>query len=233
MVIEPFAGSMAYSLYHRPKVALGLEVNERVVQLWRRLCAMDLEEIETMRIPEVGEVTRNLYWVLTSSSSHSLEFGYRTMTPFMHERAESQRDMTARHWPYANHVLYRWDDYREAPILAATYFIDPPYQGVAAYGEHSKIDYRGLAEWVHSLPDEAQVIACEGPNGTWLPFKEHKRFRGVRTKPGREHTNHEYVWKSEIRQCLCGAFFKPHRADHVHCSEKCRVKAFRDARRNV
>ena len=57
--------------------------------------------------------------------------------------------------------------------IEATYFIDPPYfdQGKQYAGGNSALDYKQLAEWIHSLVGE--VIVCEGSgHNNWLPFKE-------------------------------------------------------------
>ena len=40
LVIEPFAGSLAYTIHHRPESAVGIERDDRVVALWHRLATM-------------------------------------------------------------------------------------------------------------------------------------------------------------------------------------------------
>jgi hypothetical protein len=168
LVIEPFAGSMAYSLHHRPNLALGLEANKRVVDLWHRLSSMTASEIKALRPPDVCEVTTDLYWILASASGSALEMRYRKVTWFMADRFEKQKRMTVRHIGYApNHVLYRWADYWEAPDIEATWFVDPPYETITGYGND------GLAEWC--LTRRGQVIVCEGANGSWLPFTKHRK----------------------------------------------------------
>jgi hypothetical protein len=224
LVIEPFAGSMAYTLFHRPKMALGIEANERVVDLWWRLRDMSMREIRAMPVPEIGERTDDLYWVLASASNTSLEVRGRTVTWFMDMRLERQKRLTIKHHAYVRgHVLYQHGDYTDAPDIEATWFIDPPYEGVTGYG-NEPLDYAALAEWV--LSRRGQVIVCEGAQGSWLPFQDHHVLRGVNS--GQGGTAHrEQAWTASIQVCRCGARFKPTRANHVHCSTRCRVAAHR------
>jgi hypothetical protein len=66
-------------------------------------------------------------------------------------------------------------DYHDAPDIAATWFVDPPYQpnGTMA-GSHYRcssadIDYEELADWCRRR--RGQVIVCEQHPAAWLPFK--------------------------------------------------------------
>jgi hypothetical protein len=230
VVIEPFAGSMAYSLFHRPKMAVGLEVNKRVVDLWRRLCSMTLHEIRALQPPAVGEITTDLYWILASASYSALDVRQLKVTSFMAGRFEFQKRMTIRHIGYApNHIHYQFGDYWEAPDIEATWFIDPPYETITGYGKgNDPLDYGDLAEWCISR--RGQRIVCEGPAGTWLPFKKHRNYRGVRVSKGVERNGTEFVWKPEIRVCRCGRRSQPSNAKHVYCSDRCRVAAHRAGR---
>jgi hypothetical protein len=234
LVIEPFAGSMAYSLHWRPRAAIGLEANGFVVQLWRQLCGMSVSDIKTMQPPHIGTYTTDLYWMLTSSSATALKAKGLTMNEFMYERALSQQQMTIREHNYTrNSILYIHDDYREAPDVAATWFIDPPYSGVNGgyHPEYSTLDYEELAMWC--LDRKGQLIVCEDNNGWWLPFKPHRNSRGVRASKGVERKNAEFVWTSETRLCRCGARFRPTNSKHVYCSTRCRVAAYRARRRDA
>jgi hypothetical protein len=231
LVIEPFAGSMAYSLHWRPGFAIGCEANGFVVRLWRRLAHMSVSQIKTMQLPPIGTYTTDLYWMLTSSSTTALKAKGLTMTEFMYKRALAQQRMTVREQNYAeNNVLYYHGDYQEAPDVAATWFIDPPYSGVNGgyHPEYSTVDYEELALWC--LNRKGQLIVCEGNDGWWLPFKPLRSFRGVRASKGVERKNAEFVWSSETRLCRCGARFRPTNTKHVYCTSRCRVAAHRARR---
>jgi len=65
-------------------------------------------------------------------------------------------------------------DYSDAPDIAATWFVDPPYQplGTMASGGYrygADLDYEALSEWCRSR--RGQVIVCEQAPASWLPFR--------------------------------------------------------------
>lgn len=169
LVVEPFAGSMAYTLLHRPFRALGIEKDERVVELWHRMAALE----EVPEPPIKGTPTDDLLVKLCSYSEHALTSGTMTVTSRMlrdwgpvHRRAIEAA-------PYArDRIVYRQGDYSDAPDIVATWLIDPPYQRANRRGYRegaSGIDYAALADWV--LSRRGQVIVCEQEGADWLPFQ--------------------------------------------------------------
>ena len=84
---------------------------------------------------------------------------------------------------YAKTIKYIWADYRTAPDVEATWFIDPPYQAVKR-GYHSNIDYDALAKWCRSR--KGLVIVCEQAGATWLPFKPLVSIKGTNNKVSTE-----------------------------------------------
>lgn len=58
LVIEPFAGSAAYAVYHEPKRALLLDINPRVVGVWKYLITASEDEI--LRLPTDFETVDQL-----------------------------------------------------------------------------------------------------------------------------------------------------------------------------
>lgn len=178
LVIEPFAGSMAYSLYWQPRMAIGIEMDDRLVGIWRRLCAMTPEEIRAYPIPEVGERFTDKWLMLADQSSGALGSSYRIMSPYMHGRAVTLKNQALRSHDYAvGNILYYHGDYQDAPNVQATWFIDPPYQDVNAY-RHSDIDYAELAMFCRTR--RGQVIVCEGAAATWMTdeFRDHVLWQG-------------------------------------------------------
>ena len=69
-------------------------------------------------------------------------------------------------------------DYTAAPDVAATWFVDPPYQPVpckktarprgAGYAG-PPLDYRALGEWCRGRA--GQVLVAEQAPAAWLPFR--------------------------------------------------------------
>lgn len=168
-VIEPFAGSLGYSLFWRPAEVIAIEKDERVVALWRRLSQLT----HVPPAPPIGSKTDDLLVKLCSYSEHSLTSGRMTVTgrmvrdwKFVHRRAIDLQ-------PWANRaVSYRCGDYRESPDIEATWFIDPPYQRANRRGYReaaNRIDFTELASWVQSR--RGQVIVCEQAGADWLGFR--------------------------------------------------------------
>jgi hypothetical protein len=194
-VIEPFAGSMAYTLHWKPRYALGIEIDTEIVKLWHRLRAMDRVQLARFRIPEVGQVTTDRWVMLSDQSAGAASNNYRTMSSYMVERMETQRRMVIKHRAYANQsILYTHGDYRDAPDIEACWFVDPPYEGVNGY-RHSAIDYEALGEWCMSR--RGQVIVCEGANADWLPFDDHSTWQGL---PMLGNSNTTVVEKVYVRE---------------------------------
>lgn len=78
-------------------------------------------------------------------------------------------------------------DYTDAPDVAATWFIDPPYQIAGREYRHDSraIDYTALGAWCHAR--RGQVIACENVGADWLPFVP------LRPTHGRHHIPNQTI----------------------------------------
>ena len=181
-VIEPFAGTMAYSLHYRPERAVGIERDERVFALWQRAQKVTGNEPP----PKIGSKTDDLLVKLCSYSEHALTSGTMTVTSRMvrdwstlHRRMATDSKWTRKH------IKYLQGSYEDAEDIEATWFIDPPYQYANRRGYKygaSKINYEELAKWVKSR--QGQVIVCEQEGADWLPFQplcELRTHRGTRT----------------------------------------------------
>ena len=231
LIIEPFAGSMATHLHHRPQHAIGVELDAPTVALWHRLCAMSAAELADFPMPVVGARSHDPWVIRASASSTAHLSKYRTVSAFMAQRFDEQRRYAIRHLDYARTVLYAQGDYRQAPDIEATWFVDPPYEGVKDGYSHGSatIDFAELAEWC--MTRKGQVIVCEGPAGTWLPFREHRSFLGL-TVNDQSHRNHEMVLTrtTHARCAQCSVTFPAARSDARYCSGRCRQRASRAGR---
>lgn len=182
-VIEPFAGSAAYSCVWEPAQVTLIEVNPVVYGVWKFLQRVSPDEI--MRLPSnishvdelppwVCEEGRNLigFWFDSGLAAPGLRLckwgrnpnrrGFYWSETLKH-RLASQVDRI-RHW----NII--WGSYEESPDIEAHYFIDPPYNNAVGrnYPYHD-IDYAALAEWCKGRRGFVQV--CENDGATWLPFK--------------------------------------------------------------
>jgi hypothetical protein len=233
LVIEPFAGGMGYSLQRQPPSAIGIERDERLVTLWHRLCGMTEAEIRDFPTPVEGERSTDR-WVISAAASNTNNVSEsRRVNRFLIERFEAQRQMAIKVHAYARtHVLYSLGDYRQAPDIEATWFIDPPYQHGSGYRHGSAdIDYDELAEWC--MTRQGQRIICEGPFADWLPFKHHAAYNGPANYGAAKRTVKEYVLtrRTHARCALpdCGRTFPASRSDAKYCSPAHRKRASRAA----
>jgi len=104
----------------------------------------------------------------------------------------------ARNWEISKRImsenLYKvkdWKiihgDYKDAPNIEATWFIDPPYKNEPGMGyryNSAMLNYEELAYWAKQR--QGEVIFCEGINGDYLPFKSLIELKGVAGKSSKE-----------------------------------------------
>lgn len=190
-LIEPFAGSACYSLRHYRKNVILYDLNPKICMIWEYLIRVSPEEImqipldykhldELNVIPEVRALlsfwnTRAAAYGSDVRSSWTPNFKMGAPTPEMLHRVATQV-------PYIRHWRIVCDSYKNIDNTSATWFIDPPYQGI--YGSKYKcndIDYKFLGEWCRAR--EGQVIVCEREGADWLPFEHFRLSRNAsRTK---------------------------------------------------
>lgn len=169
IIIEPFAGSAAYSLHgDRWKNDVMLyDINPHVIDVWKFLLSATKKDIESLPEKITGD----------------LPIGAKKLIGFHLNPGSSQPKLTStkfNRWPTGKryiaaniHKIKHWqffsDEFSAAENLLSTWFIDPPYQGSAGrWYFNSKIDYEKLSIWVKSR--RGQVIACDNPSANWLPF---------------------------------------------------------------
>ena len=225
IVVEPFAGSMAYTLHHRPPFAIGIEADPEIHALWHRLCDMTPADIAAFPEPQPGVLATDR-WVLLAITSGQAYRQSRTMNDFTIAQFRKLRALALRHHDYARtSVIYRLGDYREAPDIEATWYLDPPYEGVAEYYRHRITDYDELARWC--LTRRGQVIVCAGRHDSWLPFEAHGS-NGTMWPQGR--IERVLVHRTHRRCEVCATTFPAARADARYCSPRCRQRASRGRR---
>ena len=118
-----------------------------------------------------------------------MAFAYRTIkvTPVLERNWEISKRVMEQSLPKVKHWSIACADYRTAPDVEATWFIDPPYRGDPGSGyrySSADLDYDELAKWI--VERRGHVIACEGPNGDYLPFRPLRTSMGVAGKQSSE-----------------------------------------------
>lgn len=193
LIIEPFAGSAAYALHgeHWKRDVLLIERDSRVVDVWRWLIEEarpdDIRRLPTLK---VGERSSEFLHIVHAATK--MAFAYKTIkvTPVLERNWEISKRVMAAAVPKVKHWEIVCGDYTSAPDVEATWFIDPPYKGEPGMGYgfgSDQLDYDALAEWTRQR--RGQVMACEGPNGDYLPFALLRTGMGVAGK-----RNAEVIW---------------------------------------
>lgn len=212
VVVEPFAGSAAYSVRHLVPVngvraverAILVEKDPRVRDTWERLLAMEPDELLQLPIPEAGERTSDFLFMTSACSNRIARTEEMTVTRRMPVVIRRMLRQIAAVLPHVKgRVEIVEGDYTEASDIEATWFIDPPYHvagraqsrgmGYAEGCDSYSLDYDKLARWCRGR--SGQVIVCEQHGAQWLPF-EH--LRPARNSIGNMAT--EVAWLSASAQ---------------------------------
>lgn len=189
-IIEPFAGSAAYSLYKEnwKKRIILIEKDKKVYDIWDWLInEATVEEINNLPTLKIGEKSSDFLHIIHAVTKMAFQFKTIKVTAVLERNWEISKRIMAqnlykiKHWEIIN------GDYSEAPNIRATWFIDPPYKGEAGLGYRfgsNTIDYKALAEW--ALQRKGELIFCEGKDGDYLPFKPLVELKSVAGKVNKE-----------------------------------------------
>ena len=189
-IIEPFAGSAAYSLFSEnwKRNVLLVEKDARVASLWDWLiCEATAEKILALPDARVGETSTEFFHIIHAATKQA--FAYRTIkiTPILERNWEISRRVMAKNIHKVKHWKLIHGDYTSAPDVVATWFIDPPYRsgpGMGYQQSSAMLDYGALAAW--TLRRKGQIICCEGEYGNYLPFQPLLDLPGVAGKRSKE-----------------------------------------------
>jgi site-specific DNA-adenine methylase len=189
-IVEPFAGSAAYSLYkdNWKKEVILIEKDEKVVSIWDWLIhhasVSDIKQLPNLKI---GEKSSEFFHIIHAATKMAFHFKTIKVTPVL-----------ARNWDITKRVLEKdlykiknWTiicgDYSLAPDKIATWFIDPPYKGKSGLGyrySSKHLDYHELTEWI--LNRKGEIICCEGDQADYLPFQPLIESKGIAGKVSKE-----------------------------------------------
>ena len=188
-IVEPFAGSAAYSCRpeHRHRQVVLIDRDKDVVGAWKWLLGLSEDEIEALPPLVKGERTSTPIHIMHSASKRWWQYKTITTTDVMVANWSASKRWWASLLPEIRHWTVEVGNYTDAPDMKATWFVDPPYQGSPGDGYKfgsSSIDYAHLGEWCKSL--SGQVIVCSPPTDTWLPFEPLADLVGVAGKQSSE-----------------------------------------------
>lgn len=198
LIVEPFAGSAAYSLHANnwEREVLLIERDARVADIWKWLIE-EATPASILALPDLKQGERSSEFLHIIHAATKMAFAYRTIkvTPVLERNWEISRRVMALTVPKVKHWRVACDDYTSAPDIEATWFIDPPYKGASGMGYcygSDLLDYQELGRWIKRR--RGQVIACEGKEGDYLPFSPLRTNMGV---AGKQST--EVIWVNDTQ----------------------------------
>lgn len=207
-IVEPFAGAAGYSLRYPAANILLIDKDPVIAEVWRFLIGASRADVlaipiveSTTELPDrVRDGARHLVGFAmnfaTTMPCTTLSAGNRKLLAMGRTMAgwtEARRERVANQVAAIKHWQVMCADYRLAPDVRATWFVDPPYQQA---GQHYRcgsgdIDFGALGQWCRER--QGQVIACESVGADWLPFKP---FRDVKSfgRAGATRKSREAIW---------------------------------------
>lgn len=218
-LIEPFAGSAAYTVLHaKPHHRVLLyDTDERVCTVWEYLIGASERDIMALPVDHFlkGGDIRDLNlqrpeylliqrWLsISGTHSHFLapcliadRKGQAGNVWDHHTRRRIARQVEMiKHWKIYN------EPYTASPDIEAHHHVDPPYQhNKAGFSEYKcdPPDYVALAEWCRSRRGDITVHEQYGAD--WLPFETLKSNHSTsRVVNGKMKRAHEVYWTNEKR----------------------------------
>jgi 16S rRNA G966 N2-methylase RsmD len=206
VIIEPFAGSAAYSLYGNrwQKQVILVEKDPRVASLWEWLIhTATPQDITNLPDLMVGEKTSNFLHILHAATKMAFQYKTIKTTPVLARNWEISKRQMAANLYKVKHWTILCGDYSEAPSLEATWFIDPPYRYDSGTGYQygsNRLDYQKLALWILQRPGE--IICCEGEGGDYLPFQSLIISKGVAGKTSQEQIFYQSTKTANLQMSL-------------------------------
>lgn len=198
VIVEPFAGSAAYSLYHlrnNPEArAVLIDSNDLIAGAWDFIKHCSPKDVAEYRTPKIGTYTDDFLLKTCTSSNSAHQPAKMKVTKRMLDVFEYQRRRILSLLPLRDRITFVHDDYRAFPNIEATWFIDAPYQRATDRLEKNRnsrrnLGFRLLAEYARER--RGQVIVCEKEGADWMPFEPFKA-----NKNSNDRKYNEVVWYS-------------------------------------
>jgi len=175
-IIEPFAGSAAYSL-HGDRWKRQVVINDLspiACMVWRWLLQASEKDVKALpepprgaRLSAISGLSDAERWLIAFHINPGANQRSDVVTAF-------NRWSAGKHYIAANiHKIKHWKlvegEYLALPDAKATWFVDPPYQRSGVHYMTNTVDHAKLKEWC--LARDGQVIVCEQAGADWLPFR--------------------------------------------------------------
>lgn len=216
VVIEPFAGSATYSVYHEPDRAILIDKDPVIIGIWNYLInasEKQIKDLPTMSnghifdfenaMVELQQVERDLigFWLAKARPQPSKILGSWFVKYYKDRSCRVWGDAVKDRIISQLSKIRRWYAIQGNYTITGklqnckkyTYFIDPPYSSNAGKKyKHNKINYSYLKKWIEQNK-QSQIIACENQNLTyrWADFNQVHEVLNMRGK------GEELVWVQE------------------------------------
>ncbi len=200
-IVEPFAGAAGYATRYAELQVTLHEIDPVIYGIWDYLIHTSEEDILALPVGvqhldavEAPAAAKHLigFWLNKGGSQPK-------KSPSVWAKAKPESNwgpeirariayqvQFIRHWKVFNTSYLKADD------VAATWFIDPPYQGPC--GQHyryRKINYKVLADWCRQR--RGQTLVCEQTGATWLPFQYLSTIKSTPGAKGKSFSS-ESLW---------------------------------------
>jgi len=206
MIIEPFGGSAGYSIFHEYKNVILCEKFEPIRELWKYLInKCTPERIMQFKTYRPGDNVRKEDPNGKPYNEHELLLLYMHAFRFNGGQKKLKYpfsftntmfvEKTKKRLAKKLSIIKEWrvlDDFKNAPDIKATWFIDPPYHKAGELYKENKVNFKFLGQWCKKR--KGQVIVCEQLGAKWLPFDKLKSYKAL-TVRGQTKRKVEVVWK--------------------------------------
>lgn len=217
-IIEPFAGSAAYSVRHATPdhSVLLFDTDERVCIVWDYLIHASRADIMALPVDHFlrgGDIrelnlARHEFLLIQRWLSISGTHSYRLAPCLLSDREGNAgkvwsypvRERIARQVEWIRHWKIECAPYTAAPDIEAHWHIDPPYEGNAhGFSEYKcdPLDYEELGAWCRER--RGTVTVHEQHGAAWLPFETLREKHVTSRTLGEPVYAHEVFWTNDRR----------------------------------
>ena len=211
LIVEPFAGSAAYSWLHRKDREIWLnDLDARTYSIWKFLTSPEACDIVETFVPDSVEPGQKVSDTIPAELPGLIEI-CRAEANQGTQGAKGVHDqitsMGAKCWKVKRKLrevipeVANWKvtnvSYEDLANVEATWFVDPPYKNPAgARYRTSNINYDQLGWWC--LGRRGQTIVCEGYGANWLPFEPFQHSRvSIRSRYQRANAQEVMYYRSD------------------------------------
>jgi 16S rRNA G966 N2-methylase RsmD len=196
-IIEPFAGSAAYSMEYFDRNVILYELNHKIYSVWKYLQQATVGDIldlpllnkgQSLNSDEFKYLTDPEKWIIGLFLNPGSAVPKKSPGNFC-DWNENHRKLLAEELYKIKHWVIKNESYENAPDVEATWFIDPPYQQAGKYYVNWKVDYEYLGDWC--IGRKGQTMVCENEGANWLPFEHLVDLKG------QKHNRKEVIWYNE------------------------------------